>query len=232
MKGFILAAGFGTRLKPWTDSHPKALFPVDGKPMLGRVIEKMQAAGIADITVNCHHFADQIIDYIGNHYPEVKVIEEEGEPLETGGALLNARPLLDGDEPILVHNVDILSNADFRELEKVHHEKGGIATLLVSDRDSSRKLIFSPEMRLRGWHSLKDKTYKPADFCPSGDDREYAFSGIYIVAPEIFESMQKNGWKGKFPIMEFFLSTLSFNNIRGYCQCELEVRDIGKSRVS
>lgn len=230
MKAFILCAGLGTRLKPWTDSHPKALYPVDGVPMLERVIEKIMNCGIVDITVNVHHFADQIIDFLASKDfgVEIKVSEEREEPLETGGALLHAREFLCADDnPILVHNVDILSNADFHILEKSHLETGADATLLVSRRESSRALVFDGNMRLCGWHSRKTGEYRPDGFSPAERDGEFPFSGIYIVNPHIIRQMESLGWKGKFSIIDYLLATLAINDYRGYLDNGLRLKDIG-----
>lgn len=228
MKGLILAAGLGTRLKPWTDLHPKALVPVGGIPMLERVVEKMHKYDIDDITVNCHHFAGQIASFIKDKNWKINLIEEHGEPLETGGAILNAAPLLEGDEPILVHNADILSNADFSTLLKSHIEQKGLATLLVSNRESSRKLIFDTEMKLRGWHSLKTGEHRPQGFALQPGFHELAFSGIYIVSPDICREMRIRGWHGKFSIIDFFIDTLDSIDFFGVSQEGFRLLDIGK----
>ena len=229
MKAFIPAAGLGTRLKPWTLSHPKALFPVDGVPMLQRVVERLHSFGIFDITVNCHHFASQIKDFVAEKGWDIKISDESDSLLETGGGLLKAASLLEGDEPILVHNVDILSNADLKALGEAHVSADALSTLLVSPRDSSRKLLFDEGLTLKGWHSLKTGEYKPACFKPSPRYQELAFSGIYVVSPEIFSFMHKKGWKGKFSIMDFFLSTLDEVIYKGFNDVSLKLKDIGKS---
>lgn len=228
MKGFILAAGLGTRLKPWTDHHPKALVEVGNKPMLERVVEKMHDAGIEDITINVHHFSSQIINFIRGKKWKVNISDETGQLLETGGGLLNAIQFLKGNEPVLVHNVDILSNADFLRLERDHFNNDADATLLVSDRKSSRKLIFDPHMSLIGWHSLNNEEYRPENFHPAETDLELAFSGIYIISPVLLSKMVLTGWAGKFSIMDYFLSTLHENRFKGYLQQDLDLIDIGK----
>lgn len=228
MKGFILAAGLGTRLKPWTDHHPKALVPVGGVPMLQRVVEKKYKGGITDITVNCFHFADQIKDLIKEKGWKINVVDESPLLLETGGAILNAASYLEGDEPILVHNVDILSNADFAHLEEVHKKNCCDATLLVSDRESSRKLIFNSEGRLVGWHSLTTDEFRPGGFKPSNEDFEMAFSGIYMISPMVISKMKSLGWSGRFSIIDFFLSSLESVDCRAYAQPKLQLIDIGK----
>lgn len=228
MKGFIPAAGVGSRLKPWTDLHPKALAPVGGVPMLQRVIEKMYDNGITDITVNVYHFADQIIDFIKSKGWDIKISDERPELLETGGALLKAEKFLCGDEPVLVHNADILSNADFQTLLDDHRRKNAMATLLVSDRDSSRKLLFDDENRLKGWHSLTSGEYRPGNFIPDSSYSEKAFSGIYIVSPQIIDEMKRREFSGKFSIMDFFLTSLPSLPFYGSVRPDLKLIDIGK----
>lgn len=229
MKGFILAAGLGTRLKPWTDFHPKALVPVKGTPMLQRVVEKMLDAGIDDITVNVHHMADQITDFINEKGWNIRISDERDTLLETGGGLLNAfRNDCYADDAILVHNADILSSADLISLLKWHREENNDVTLLVSDRESSRKLVFDEDLRLRGWHSLKTDEFKPQGFEIKAGQRELAFSGIYAVSTRVIRHMLEEGWNGRFPIMDFLLLSIENINIRGYEQADLEILDIGK----
>lgn len=228
MKGFILAAGLGTRLKPWTDTHPKALVPVGGIPMLERVVDKFFQSGISDITVNCFHFADQIKDFITSKGWKINIVDESPELLETGGAILNASRFLAGDEPILVHNVDILSNADFKELERDHLQHNSMATLLVSNRESSRKLIFNQGLRLEGWHNLTTGEFRPSNITDNSAFSEYAFSGIYIISPAIIEEMRNRGWHSRFSIMEFFLTSLDSLYYKGHLKPDLQLIDIGK----
>lgn len=231
MKSFILCAGLGTRLRPWTLSHPKALVPVGGVPMLKRVIDSLNAQGFDDMTLNVHHFASQIIDFLDSEYPDsgISVSDETDALLETGGALLHAEDYLAKDtDPFLVHNVDILSNADLEGLYNAHVESGADVTLLVSDRVSSRKLVFNRDLSLKGWMNVKTQETRPADVSVSPDDVVLAFSGIYVVSPKAFDLMRSAGFKDAFPIMDFFLSPDSGAVIRGYVQDNLEILDIGK----
>ena len=144
----IFAAGMGTRLRPLTDSMPKALVPVAGKPMLQRVILRLKEAGFLDITVNIHHLGQQIIDYLhanGNFGVTIHISDERGALLDTGGGIRKARPFLDGDEPFLVHNVDTLSDVDLSALYRYHVEHGADATLLTSHRTTSRYFRYMDE---------------------------------------------------------------------------------------
>lgn len=231
MKGFILAAGLGTRLKPWTDSHPKALVPVAGVPMLERVIDKMHRAGITDITVNVHHFADQIIDFILSKGWRINISDERERLLDTGGALLHAAEFLEGTEPVLVHNADILSDADLNDIIY----PGADVSLLVSDRTSSRKLIFDAEMNLEGWHNLTTGEFRPDYLYPSPNpilpesSTQLAFSGIYVFMPRFLWEMRQQGWDGcRFSIVDYWLDTLSEGIYKGVERNNLRLIDIGK----
>lgn len=231
MKAIILSAGLGTRLKPWTDSHPKALVPVKGVPMLERVIISLRTQGFDDIVVNVHHFADQILEFLNSKDLGVKISisDERDRLLDTGGAILKAAELLRLDEgPALIHNVDILSDSDLRGLMAAHIHSGADSTLLVNDRNSSRKLIFDQEMNLRGWHHLSEDRYLPKGFVPEAEDRELAFSGIHVIGDKIVREMKRIEKDPKFPVMDFLLSPLHTCKVKGYEQDSLKLLDIGK----
>lgn len=211
MKAFILAAGLGTRLKPWTLEHPKALVPVGGVPMLRRVIDRLRQEGFDDITVNVHHFADQIIDYLEceDFGVDIRISDESEALLDTGGALLHAAGMLDdGESPVLVHNVDILSNAGLAGI-MLHH--AGIEqdiTLVTSPRQSSRKLVFDHSDDLRGWHNVVSGEYRPDGFAPDANMHENAFSGIYVFGPKVFSELRKYAdaiRNVRFSVMDFLL---------------------------
>lgn len=232
MKTMILCAGLGTRLRPWTLEHPKALVPVGGVPMLKRVVDSLASQGFDEVTINVHHFADQIKDYLNEHsFPveSINISDETDCLLDTGGGILFAeRFLAKDDKPFLVHNVDILSNADLRLLYKNHLRSGRHISLLVSDRNSDRRLVFDGEMNLKGWINLKTDERKPAYMNIDANDKTLAFSGIYIMNPEVYPIMKENGFSGKFPVMDFLLSELPGLKIGGECQTGLEIIDIGK----
>lgn len=228
----ILCAGLGTRLKPWTESHPKALVPVGGVPMLKRVIDRLYSQGFDEVTLNTHHFSDQIFSFINNEdlpVREINVSDESKLLLDTGGGILNAERFLAADSrPFLVHNVDILSNADLKGLYDAHLSSGGNITLLVSDRDSSRRLVFDKDMNLKGWKNLNTDELRPINLKIENSDAMYAFSGIYVMSPDVFAVMKENGFGGKFPIMDFFLSGLQGLKISGVVATDLKLIDIGK----
>lgn len=232
MKAMILCAGLGTRLKPWTDKHPKALVPVGGIPMLRRVADRLLEQGFCEITLNVHHLGEQIIDYVDSQPDlagKVCISDERGCLLDTGGGVLHAEHFLAADDKaFLVHNVDILSNADLTSLMKRHEESGRNVSLLVSDRESDRKLVFDENMWLKGWLNRTTGQRLPSSLVTDPAYRQLSFSGIYIMGTEVFAIMRKNGFCGAFPIMDFFLSGLSDLRIGGIEQSDLDLIDIGK----
>jgi NDP-sugar pyrophosphorylase family protein len=230
MKAMILAAGMGARLKPLTDTTPKALIPVGGKPMIEHLILKLKSAGFDQIIINIHHLGDQIIDFLNqnnNFGIDIKISDERDYLLDTGGALKRAQTILGDDDPFLVHNVDILSNVDLRKLYESHIETNSLATLLVSKRETSRYLLFNKENQLCGWHNKETgeiKSHFP-NFDPEMYD-QYAFGGIHVLSPKIFEWMDE--WTGKFSIINFYLSIAAKTDIHAYPMEQLQLLDIGK----
>lgn len=230
MKAMIFAAGLGTRLKPLTDTTPKALLPIGGKPMLEHVIQKLKDAGFHQIVINIHHHGQQILDFLeanNNFGIRINISDERDYLLDTGGGIKKAARFLQGNEPFLIHNVDILSNVDLRHLYNKHLETNPLATLLVSKRNTSRYLLFNKENKLCGWrnHDTGEvKSYYP-DFDPK-QYNEYAFSGVHVVSPQIFEWMEE--WTGKFSIINFYLSICAKTNIHAYEMENLRLLDIGK----
>ena len=229
MKAMIFAAGLGTRLKPLTDHMPKALVPVAGKPMLEHVIRKLIAAGCDEIVINVHHFADQIIDFIkanNNFGITIHISDETDMLLDTGGGIKKASSFF--NEPFLIHNVDILSNVDLKSLYEYHLTSGNDATLLVSPRKTVRYLLFDEGNQLCGWVNKDTLQTKPEGFVYQPEvQKEYAFSGIHIVSPSLFNYMGEN-WTGKFPIMDFYLQTCQEAKLGGYAKEDLQLIDIGK----
>ena len=229
MKAMIFAAGLGTRLKPLTDHMPKALVPVAGKPMLEHVIRKLIAAGCNEIVINVHHFADQIIDFVkanNNFGITIHISDETDMLLDTGGGIKKASSFF--NEPFLIHNVDILSNVDLKSLYEYHLTSGNDATLLVSPRKTVRYLLFDEGNQLCGWVNKDTLQTKPEGFVYQPEvQKEYAFSGIHIVSPSLFNYMGEN-WIGKFPIMDFYLQTCQEAKLGGYAKEDLQLIDIGK----
>ena len=223
----IFAAGLGTRLKPLTDTMPKALVRVGGQPLLWHVIMKLKAAGYERIVVNVHHFAQQIIDYLqtnGNFGLDIRISDETDGLLETGGGIKKALPLFDQESPILIHNVDILSNLDLDALTMTNAPD---ALLVVSRRQTKRYLLFDDEMLLDGWTNIETGEVKspyPA-LDPTGM-RQLAFSGMHVIWPRLFPLF--NEMPDRFGIIDFYLKYCHQCAIIGLEQKDLRLLDVGK----
>ncbi len=214
MKALIFAAGKGTRLKPFTDHHPKALAVVNDVPLLERNIRYLQSFGINDFVINIHHFGNQIADFLrknDNFGAKIEISDESDELLETGGGLVFARKFLDHGEDFLIMNADILTDMNVDDFVKDHLERKDFVTLAVSDRVSSRKLLFNDEMVLRGWLNVQTGEQRLAEF--NKGFKALAFSGIHCVNPMIFDKIKRTG---KFSIMEEYLDLMHHEKIRGF----------------
>lgn len=225
MKALIFAAGKGTRLKPFTDHHPKALALVNGMPLLERNIKYLQGFGINDFVINVHHFGVQIIDFLKkNNYfgSTIEFSDEKDELLETGGGLVFARKLLDLGEDFLIMNADILTDLDLNAFIQFHQGKNDFATLAVSDRKSSRKLLFNSEMVLRGWLNVESGEQRLAEF--NKGFKPLAFSGIHCINPRIFNKIKRTG---KFSIMEEYLDLMHTEEIHGF-EHQAHIIDVGR----
>ena len=225
MNAMIFAAGLGTRLKPYTDDRPKAMVEVAGRPMIAHQMEKLRQAGFRRVVINVHHFAEQIIDYVNAHDGfglDVAFSDERGQLLDTGGGIRKALPLFDSDRPILIHNVDIFSNADLAALYQTHIDNDNEASLLVSQRDTSRYLIFNDEDHLMAWKNMKTGEVRTAydgqqqtlaDL--NEDDKGYrlrAFSGIHVISPTLFPLLQAS--EEVFSIINFYWQHSANHRIR------------------
>lgn len=222
----IFAAGLGTRLYPFTADRPKALVEVRGKTLLQHAIEKVAKYGYNELIINIHHFGNQIIGFLEknrNFGLDIRVSDERGSLLDTGGAILKAAPFLDGAEPFLVYNVDIIGNIDLNLLRVYHEERGGLATLVVRDRMTERYLLFDGSMRLSGWRNLKtgcENVPRPV--------KKYnilAFSGIQIIEPAILKLVTETG---KFPLIPIYLRLSHDFPIFGYHDPSSLWMDLGK----
>ena len=230
MKAMIFAAGMGTRLKPMTDTMPKALVPVEGKPLLRYVIEKLAKSGFDELVINVHHFGDQIIDYLARNHNfglHIEVSDERGNLLDTGGGIKKAAHFFDDGKPFLVHNVDIFSSADLAGLYQYHLDHHADVTLLSSPRTTTRYLLFDEEERLNGWiNTQTGETKSPyPDFKPSRF-HQLAFSGIHVISPSVFPLM--DSFPEKFPIMDFYLRMADRLRIVACPDAHLELLDVGK----
>ena len=233
MKAMIFAAGLGTRLKPITDTMPKALVPVCGQPLLYHVITKLVAAGYDDIVVNVHHFPDQIIDYLRSHDfgARITVSDERDFLRETGGGIRYARQYLLRAEPFLVHNVDIVSNLDLNWLREQHREEA-LATLVVSERKTQRYFLFDGDGRLVGWTNLATGEVRSpyGDIDPS-KCRMLAFAGIHLISPSIFEAFDKLGFGERFSITDFYLKACAEYPIYAAVPPDFTMVDVGKKET-
>ena len=231
----ILAAGLGTRLKPLTDTMPKALVPVNGTPLLDLNIRRLMEQGYDRFVVNIHHFAQQIIDHVRqqDYAPLVHFSDETEQLLETGGALKKAQALFDPDEPVLIHNVDILDNVDFDWLRRRHLDDED-AVLLVSRRTTQRYLMFDNAMRLMGWKNTATGEVKsPYEYVrrtglsQHGEPLNvFAFSGIHSLSPRLFPLMER--FPDRFSIMDFYLSVCHRSRVVGLLKDDLRILDVGK----
>lgn len=219
MKAMIFAAGLGTRLYPITESIPKAMVEVGGKPMLGRVIEKLKAADITEIVINVHHFADKIEDYLrsqSNFGLNITVSDERDLLLDTGGGVRKATSLLRGPEPILLHNADILTDFDLKSMLAFHKRTKADATLMVSERTSSRYLLFDFENRMRGWQNTKTGEVRPSAIDPSSL-LPRAFGGVHIISNQVLDRLEEyRPGEKKFSITPFYIDACRDLSITGY----------------
>ncbi|MER3464650.1 MAG: nucleotidyltransferase [Chitinophagaceae bacterium] len=225
MKAMIFAAGLGTRFKPWTDKHPKALAIVNGKSLLQRNIEYLQQYRINDVIVNVHHFADQIVNAIHQNNgwgSNIIISDERDEVLETGGGLLKAKKLLD-DETFLTINVDILTDLNLKAFLSAHQQENATISLAVTDRTTSRYLLFNEYNRLCGWRNVIEGKERIAI---QGEDlKQKAYSGIAIFQPTVFQLIP---FTGKFSLIDVYLHMAPQEKIFGFDHSESKLLDVGK----
>ena len=222
----IFAAGLGTRFKPWTDNHPKALALVNGKSLLQHNIEYLQQYNITDVVVNVHHFAGQIIEAVQKNNgwgSNIMISDETNKLLETGGGLLKAKGLLEGDEPFVTLNVDILTNLNIADLIAFHQNKKALISFGITNRKTSRNFLFDEENRLCGWRNTNTGEEK----IPIAKDnlKEMAYSCVVVFQPEIFELIPQ---RGKFSLVETYLSLAADHSIYGYDHSGDKLVDVGK----
>jgi len=225
MKAMIFAAGLGTRFKPWTDKHPKALAVVNGKTLLQRNIEYLQQYDITDVVVNVHHFADQITDAIDKAKgwgSNITISDEKDEVLETGGGLLKAQEYLDGDT-FLTINVDILTDLNLKYFLSFHQQQQSLISLAVTERETSRFLLFNKYNRLCGWRN----TNPPAEkiVIQAVEYIQKGYSGIAIFEPTVFSL---TALSGKFSLIDLYLELAPQNKIAGFDHTGNKLLDVGK----
>ncbi len=261
MKAMIFAAGLGTRLKPITDTMPKALVPVCGQPLLYHVITKLVAAGYDDLVVNVHHFPDQIIHYLHSHDfgARIAVSDERDFLRETGGGIRYAKHLLTDfstppaaplemteelsfrpseasgeiclSEPFLVHNVDIVSNLDLGWLREQHRE-GALVTLVASERKTQRYFLFDEDNRLKGWTNIATgEVRSPFPDIDPDRCRKLAFAGVHLMSPAIFDAFDRYGFGDRFSIVDFYLKACADYPIYAAVPPDFQLVDVGKKET-
>ncbi len=249
MKAMIFSAGLGTRFKPWTDHHPKALAVVNGKTLLQRNIEYLQQYGIKDVIVNVHHFADQFIDAVKKNNgwgSKITISDEHDELLETGGGLLKTKEFFTPGERFITCNADILTDLDISKLISIHQQRKAVISFGVTDRKTSRYLLFDENNRLCGWRNKKtgeEKISIPSSLSRErlgSDDyyqtptaasevrREMAYSCVAVFEYEIFRLMQEQNFSGKFSLIDVYLTLAARHLIFGYNHTGDRFVDVGK----
>jgi N-acetyl-alpha-D-muramate 1-phosphate uridylyltransferase len=226
-KAMIFAAGLGTRFKPWTDHHPKALAMVNGKSLLQRNIEYLQAQGITDVVVNVHHFADQIVEAVAHNKgwgSQVTISDETDAVLETGGGLVKARPLLDGDGPFVTINADILTDFNIADLLAFHRQEQALISFAVSERITSRYFLFDDDNRLSGWTNTQTGEEKMVR--PGNNLRRMAYSCVVVFEPAVFPLIRQTG---KFSLTDMYLDLAPEHKIMGFPHSGDRWMDVGKT---
>ena len=228
MKAMIFSAGLGTRFKPWTDHHPKALALVNGQSLLQRNIEYLQQYGIRDVVVNVHHFADQIEAAVKDSNgwgSNIIISDERNEVLETGGGLLKAETLI-GNQRFLTCNVDILTNLDITKLIAFHEQHRPLISFGVTDRPSSRQFLFDSNMQLCGWKN--NNTGEVRMSRDEADLRAYSYSCVVVFEPTIFDLMRAQEFAGKFSLTDVYLRLAAEHAILGFDHSGDRFIDVGK----
>ena len=226
MRAMIFSAGLGTRFKPWTDTHPKALALVNGKSLLQLNIEYLQRYSITDVVVNVHHFADQIIEAVKRNKgwgSNVLISDESNEVLETGGGLLKAKNLLQNGEPFVTLNADFLTDLNISDLIKFHKEKKSLISFGITTRKTSRYFLFDDDKRLCGWRNVDTGEEKIS--IAKHSLKQMAYSCVVVFQPEIFELIPQ---RGKFSLVETYLSLAAKYPIYGYDHSGDKLVDVGK----
>lgn len=226
----IFAAGLGTRLKPLTDNTPKALVSVGGRPLLEHTILKLKAAGFDEIIINIHHFGEQIIEFVKlkNDFGVKIIFSDERDQLrDTGGAIKKAGAFFDENEPVLIHNVDILSDIDMADVYNQHIQNKALATLVVSERETLRYLLFDENNHLQGWmNEATNEVKSPHQHFNPAEFKKLAFSGVHVISSTIVEEMKQ--WPIKFSIIDFYLAICKSHTIQSFDATGCSMVDVGK----
>lgn len=226
MKAMILAAGLGSRLRPLTDTTPKALIEVSGRPLLEYQLQKLERAGVTEVIINTHHLAEQIHRYISAQHFGLRIeISHEEDLLDTGGGLKKAAWFFDDGQPFILQNTDVLSDLDYTKMLTAHRESKGLATLAVRQRDTSRYFLFDDQMRLAGWENVQSGDKRLVRQTPAALQR-LSFMGIHIISPELFGHFPA---EERFSIVEFYLQlSAAGHSIGGFRGDDYDWLDVGK----
>jgi NDP-sugar pyrophosphorylase family protein len=231
----ILAAGRGKRLRPLTDAIPKALVTVRGVTLLESVLQRLKYFGFDEVIINVHHLAGQIISFLEEHDNfglHVYISDESACLLDTGGALKKIRSLVDDNRPLLIHNVDIISDIDLAKLYDDHLHSQSLVSLAVRERESSRVFLFDDTYNLRGWRHKVTGEVKPAGLAISSY-KERAFSGIQVVGPHFFEECLRSYCfpvdEDVFSVIDVYLCLAAHHSVRGYDHSHTVWYDVGKA---
>ena len=227
MQAFILAAGLGTRLHPLTNTLPKAMVEVQGSPLIKIAIDNLVQQGATRIVVNIHHFADLIQNYLQDHQwdADILISDERELLLDTGGGLKKASPLFMPHEPILIHNVDILTRINFTEVIQQHTDSMNLATLVVSQRNTSRQFLFDLQHQLTGWQNTSTGETKWVHL-PVTNCEQKAFSGIAVIQPELLEMLPPANHP--YPIIPSYLDIAKNHRISYFEHPQKDWLDVGK----
>ncbi|MCX6233370.1 MAG: nucleotidyltransferase family protein [Bacteroidetes bacterium] len=222
MKAMILAAGKGERLRPLTDTTPKALVTIRGIPLIEIILRRLKLEGFTDIIINVHHFADQILRFLAmndNFGLNIRVSDERDNLLDTGGALIKASAFIDDNEPLLIHNVDVLSDINLKGLYEHHRHSGALVTLTVKERASARYFLFDSENRLCGWKNVATGETRWTGE-PQKQYTAMAFSGIHVIGPEFFANTHLSQCfpvhEQRFSIIDVYLCLATQHKILGH----------------
>ncbi len=224
----LFAAGLGTRLKPFTNKHPKALAQVNGRTLLQHNIQYLQSFGINKVVVNVHHFANQINDIVNENNgwgSEIIISDETSEVLETGGGLVKAIPLFGDAENIVVMNVDILTDLNIEQMFQQHTSTNALATLAVTNRTTSRYFVFNNQNKLCGWMNTKTNELKGIECFDETQHTKLAFSGIHIINKKLFSLITQ---QGKFSMVDVYLGLMKTNDIVAFNHSQDKFIDVGK----
>ncbi len=224
MQAMILAAGLGTRLKPITSELPKALVELNGITLLEIAIRNLIENDFRRIIINVHHFADKVKDFIDNSTfaADIFISDESDLLLDTGGGIKHAQKFFD-DSPVLVHNVDIISNLNLKEFYQFHLSDDALSSLVVSNRESNRYLLFNDNNILCGWQDVK----KDEKIIVRDDVKlnQLAFSGIHILNPHLIDLFPK---EKVFSVIKAYLKIAGTEDIHAFISNDIKWIDVGK----